>query len=405
MNPSSDFILLSFFHRLRKSAGMELDMTQYYLFLELFMKGYARDKAALLTLCKTLWLTQAKFRENFETWFEEAFKEMNDRLLPEMPIPSAKEKKPPPPKMENDAGYDEKEVATEDPDNVQKNKPPTSETRKDEKTEQAGTSADLLDVMLNFEEGTDKTAPLGKKTRNKASEKDTEFIFSDEKHLPVMPRRLGLAMQRLRLASTFRPGDQLDLPAVVRQIGKEGFITRLDYRQVSGRCQDVLFLTDHEGSMSAFETWGDFLYHSFSRHSTIDRLSRYYFHDHPTAVKNNFGTDTFKLFSNTSHTTSVLAEQVLTKASDKSTWLVIFSDAGAYEPAPDSETLKHWLRFLKMAQQQVAAVTWINPLPQRRWESSMADYLSFFVKMVPFDLEGMRQAIKCANNANRNRTS
>ena len=87
MGKLPEFILLPFFNRLRKSTGMELDMTQYYLFLELFMKGHARDKDSLLTLCKTLWLTQAKFRDSFERWFEEAYQGLNDCWLPELQVP------------------------------------------------------------------------------------------------------------------------------------------------------------------------------------------------------------------------------------------------------------------------------------------------------------------------------
>lgn len=406
MNPFLDFILLPFFHRLRKSSGMELDMTQYYLFLDLFMKGYGKDKASLLTLCKTLWLSQAKFRNTFDLWFDEAFKEINGQWLPETITPSLEEEI-----KQEDRPVEEQSISQ--PESVEK---PKESIKPVEKEKEPGNieaevaeikefGQNLLDIVLNFEEGIGKRAPVDKKLDGRPSEKDTVFIFSDEKHLPVMSRRLGHALQKLRMTETLLMSDQLDISAIVRQFGKERSITRLDKKEVSSSNQNVLLLTDHEGSMSAFEAWGDFLFRSLEEHVAIDHINRFYFHNHPNVTKNNFGADTFKLFSNTNHTASMLAEQVFSKANGKSTWLIIFSDAGAYEKGIDSETLQYWGQFLEIARRQVAAITWINPLPKHRWNGNMAGYLSFLVKMIPFNLEGMKQAIKWANHANRNRTS
>ncbi len=406
MTSATDSILLTFFNRLRKSAGMELDMTQYHLFLELFMKGYGRDYDSLLNLCKTLWLTQARYKDSFKTWFDEAWGDLNKHWLPEA-VSLPENERPevePKPIPDKSAEREDGEKPTTDATQVETEKTKDNllepEKPKEDVTEKKEPSMNLMDVMLNFDEGGSKSAPSGKGQNGKPSEKDTAFIFSDEKHLPVQPRRLGHALQKLRMTETFRTGEQLDMPCVVRQFGKERFLHQLDYERVNSSSQNVLLLTDHEGSMSAFETWGEFLYRSLGKHPSIERIERYYFHDHPTAVGNSF-----KLFTNPNHTASLPAGQVLAKASDKFTWLIIFSDAGAYEPGLDAETLQYWWRFLEMTQRQVAAITWLNPLPERRWEGNMAGYLSFLVKMVPFHLEGVRQAIKWANNANRNRTA
>lgn len=415
MTVSNDYILLPFFNRLRKSAGMELDMTQYFLFLELFMQGYGKDKPALKTLCKTLWLTQAKFRDSFEQWFDEAYKEMEMQWLPATIGATEKEVTKEEPKLPSDTiGSDQKEEKKQE-DNLLKPDVPPAETPQisdkpdqdgpDDQMENRQVTSDLTEIMLNFDERGGKAGLSGKKQGGKLSEKDTAFIFSDEKHLPIPPRRWGHALQKLRMTHRFRTGHQLDIAAMVGQLGRERFLTQIDYERVGASSQNVLLLTDHEGSMSAFEAWGDFLYDSLAEHPGIEQIKRYYFHDHPVAAKDRYGADSFKLFNNPSHTASTMAGQLFSKANEKSTWLIIFGDAGVYEAGLDAESLQHWWQFLEIARRHVAAITWFNPLHMRRWEGTLAGYLSFLVKMLPFDPDGAKKSIKLANNANRNRTS
>lgn len=406
----SKLILFSFFDRLRKLEGLELDMTQYFLFLDLFTRGFAKEKAALLHLCKTLWLTRSKFRENFEEFFEEEFQNLERQWLPVHKTGLN------PNSSKNDQMLIETSNSTI-PENLTdttktsispKDKNPIShqiEKEDQSKSAKRNISQNLMEVFLNFGEGGSKSPLTGSKSDEMPSEKATTFLFSEEKHLPIQMRRLGQILLKLQMFQNTHWGDQLDLPAIVRQFGKDGFITQLNFEKISKNCHQAIFLTDHEGSMAAFELWGDFLFRILTHHPAFERVDRYYFHDSPAKVINKYGMETFKLFTNSSHTISTHADQIFNLADPRSTWLIIFSDGGAYKQELDHEGLLIWWQFLGMASKQVSAVTWLNPLPKDRWEGSMAGYLSHIAPMVSFDHKGIRLAVKKANHANRNRTT
>ncbi|MCB9052326.1 MAG: hypothetical protein H6556_23065 [Lewinellaceae bacterium] len=64
-------IFYRFFQRLRQEVGIELDARQYRNFLHCLLLGTVKDKADMLELCKTMWLTRPQFRPRFEEIFEE----------------------------------------------------------------------------------------------------------------------------------------------------------------------------------------------------------------------------------------------------------------------------------------------------------------------------------------------
>lgn len=418
MKTASDSIWLDFFLRLRKSAGMELDMTQYYLFLELFIKGNSSsptkswDYESLLNLCRTLWLTHSKYADVFKTWFDEALDEIIGRWLPEFVEPDpqidkVEEKTGSEGRSDVDKKLENEQTKTGDESKIDQAKTKSDDKAIEESANPKGTSSplNLFDISLNFEESSRSSHAAGKTTVSKTSEKDTEFIFSDDKHLPIPTRRLGHALQKLRMQDLRISSDVLNMNGIVQQYGQQRFVGSLEYEKESVSSQSIVLLTDHEGSMSSFEPWGNYLHRQFEEHPSVDKLERLYFHNCPNGTKNSYGSNTFKLFTNRSHTASILAEQLIGKVKNQCTWLVIFSDAGAYDRGVDAEVIRDWWEFIVMVKPHVNAITWINPLPEGRWMGTTGGTLSLLVKMVPFNLEGMRQAIKWANNANRNRTS
>ena len=402
--PAADFILLPFFNRLRQSAGMALDMTQYHLFLELFMKGYAKDEAGLLLLCKTLWLSKLEYETTFTAWFWEAIAELKGHWLPEIasqdttqsigaqmaPVkPKVVDAPPTPKSTPQERGETQKTPALT-------SEKPDSETSDTEKP-----TLDLMEVVLNFEEGSGQSS--ARRTANEQpSEKDTVFLFSDEKHFPITPRRLGHALQKLRMNWHYRDNDALDVATLSQQLGKARFVTDLAYLKEGFSNQKVLLLTDHAGPMNAFEPWGDFLFRTLSESPAIRQVERYYFHRYPSAATHASDTETFKLFANANHTASFSLAKILAKAGDD-TWFIVFSDGGIYPSDNNDEALQHWWRFLALVRPKISAITWFNPFPAHRWKGTAAEYLSFLVKMAPFNPEGLKQGIKWANHAHRNR--
>lgn len=395
------YILYDFFDRLRQSDGMELDMTQYFLFLELFLNGKVRTKAEVLNLCKTMWLTKKRHRLRFEQWFEEAWNAMDKKWSQDF-LTQSRQTRP------TDVTEDDKRTNTPAHQNVPHEHLPDQKKTKDTngkipslpetKTEMAD---DLFNIVLNFDEESGQGIGQRKTDHQQLSEKATSFIFSDEKHLPIMPRRMGQALQKLRMTQQRIITDQLDLPKMMQEYGKNQSIDHFEYLDQQVNFQNVILLSDHEDSMIAFEEWGDFLYQSFKKHPTIGRVERYYFHDYPTSQNNQYGNQTFKLFDNVQHTSSTLLETILEKANVKSTWLVILSDAGVYDTQMNTTALTAWMEFFNRIEKNIGAITWFNPFPEKRWEGTMAAYLSLYVKMVPFNLKGLKQAINQVNHANR----
>ncbi|WP_421800007.1 hypothetical protein [Haliscomenobacter sp.] len=401
------FILLPFFNRLRESAGMELDMNQYFLFLELFIKGHAKDEPALLNLCKTLWLTKLEYKDIFEHWFKEAVKDLREQWLPSAGIESEPENEANTNKDDQKGKQGEKDEATK-PREDQKAQEPNRGKEPSKKPitegEKPEPSLSLTDILLNFEEGKGKAATRGKKTPQEISEKNSTFIFSDDKHLPIAPRRMGHLLQKLQMNQSYRPGDQLDVAAMVDTFGKFRYVDTLHYKLQRVSEQKVILLSDHQGSMAAFESWGDYLFRVFTDHPAIKSVERYFFHDFPSAVEDDNGSKTLKFYTNPEHTSAFTLERILGNQAAP-IWLVIFSDAGVYQPTLDHESLQHWMDFFDAIAKRGVTVSWFNPLPKRRWAGSLANYLSLMVKMEAFNPEGTRSAIKWANHANRNRKS
>ena len=62
-----------FFQRLRSELGIELDTTQYAAFWEVVLSTPSRidNWAALLDLCKILWLTKPEYEASFNQLFKE----------------------------------------------------------------------------------------------------------------------------------------------------------------------------------------------------------------------------------------------------------------------------------------------------------------------------------------------
>ena len=389
---------LRFFHRLRELAGLELDMNQYFLFLELFMLGHGIDRSSLETLCKTLWLTKTKYRDTFEKWFDEAYRELRRQWLPDTLSKSKEERR----LSESQNLLDEngeKKILPPDSNQLEF-KIPKLKKIDEERPGKNEIISGMTEILLNFEEGKGISNLASRQVEKNISEKRSVYIFSPEKILPVNSRQLKHALHRLSLSQKHIISNRLDIKGIVKQISKEQLLSDIIYEQVVGGNQNVVLLTDHLGSMAAFEHWGNFLYQSLKQCQNIAHIDRYYFHDYPSINRNSYDGETFKLYFDVGHTVSRSVEKVFHNLNNKVTWLIIFSDAGAYESILDSECLSNWMIFLELIRKKVKAVTWINPLPEQRWEGTMGDSLSFLVPMVPFNIEGIKKAIKLASNAN-----
>lgn len=403
MNFSSlDFVMRPFFDRLRKSTGIELDFSQYLIFLDLFVAGYAKNKDELYLLCKTLWLTKSEYSGVFKVWFEEAIEDLEMKWLPVGNSFFSNEKEHHP-KLENNNGNNNTSL-NENGSSVKDQPSAPLPALENNSTQSDSPKTNFVEVILSFEEGIGQSTSLNNNIDDKPSAKDTGFLFSNEKHFPIASRQLGHALRKLKMNCNYQKSNDLDIEALANHFGKNQFIGEFIYQKKRFSKQKVIVLTDHGGPMSPFEGWGDFLFQELAQSPNISKIDRYYFHRYPGTIKHSSGIESFKLFSNENHTSSLSLEKILSNVGDD-TWILIFSQAGIYNSPANSATLQYWWFFLETAKRKVAAITWFNPLPVKRWEGSISDNLSSIVKMVPFDLEGVKQSIKYANYANRTRFS
>ncbi len=397
---NTNLFFYSFFDRLRKSAGIQLDLTQYYLFLELFIQGHVTSKETLRNtvpkeilrnLCKTLWLMERRYEAAFDALFDEAF----DQELPRIDIERIDEPNP-----DHTHGYKPSEPSIEGKDSTETSLPPKDlkpERHKEKPPEEPPTS-NLLEVFLNFEEATNQGVSVKSSKSEDYSVKRSDYTYSDDKHLPISPRRAQRLLTKLRLTQLTIAGSELDIQGLVNQRAQEKFIHKILYTQESVSVQNVILLADHLRNMTAFENWESFLHDLLSSAPNIETIQRFYFYSFPVIDEEK---QEFIFFKNKNHTTPQNFGHLLNKINRKSTLVLIFSDAGTYHSTIDFEYVQKWKLFLDVLESKKILTLWLNPLPRDRWEkfSNTASLMSQLVKMFPFDQNGFAEAIKHANYA------
>ncbi|MEO1419292.1 MAG: hypothetical protein AAFW00_28825 [Bacteroidota bacterium] len=377
--------------------------------MELFLRGYAKDEKELLNLCKTLWLPRKKQKKKFELWFQQAFAEAEFHWLDiQVELLEEDEKKGSnssttsegnsKQNLESELGPSQDKLTQEKAGNDQESSP--SSNQLDEKFSRTSDSPQMKDIILNFEEEDGNRAKLlPEEERKKYSQK--RYIYNSIKHQPLSNRRLERALQKLCLKQGKAPTQTLNIPLMVEQFARNHYTLQLAFEQKDISTQQVILLTEHKGSMTPFETWGDTLHRAFLDSKGIHTVHRYYFHRFPLIDNQLDNPLKMQLFTNPDHTQTHTVRQLFQKASQDATWLVIYGEGGVNESPSSSEQLKHWEDFLEIAKNHMSAISWINPYPESRWKGTNAKYMSFMVHMHPYNLQGIQSAISLANHANR----
>lgn len=361
--PKPSALFYDFFQALR-SRGWELGWEQYELFMRGFILSKFESKDQLLNFCKTVWLFRPELREEFEQLFEYYYTKVPAQFLVE-------KKEMPPPNATNPDG----EVL-----------PPTEQTLSNFKDQPTSTSTpqpthtipsapdfnkETVDISLNIDTGSGNKIEVG--STQLPSAKTVTFLFSEQKHLPFTVRKAAQTVRKLRVPTQKRLTNTLDVPALVQQVAREGMVSKLIYQRESIGVQQIIWLSDHGGSMLPFEPWEKQLLDIVRNTPNIRQTDQYFFHDYPSPED-----DDFKLFTNRGHTEIKTLSSIL-KVSNKHTAIIIFSDGGAARRRFDSERLQVFLPLINTLKNTTQRLVWLNPV--RQTQGTMADYLSFLVSV------------------------
>ena len=377
-----------FFHRLKKEVGIELDGGQYEAFLTCWLRKPDLDKAGLLYLCETLWLTRAEFRAPFARLFEEQFA-LAERYF------AASENREADGMVENEPSAVEpaKEIEKA-PETLRADPNPFDPTGGEAKESGAGlTLSDPIqpivdqsswsEISLRVKDSSQGNHGGGGEVTKPAD--PSNFIFLPEKALPFPVRKTTQMWRKVATHFVEQPTDRLDVSALVRQRIRDGVVHRLEYETEKVEHQPIVWLSDHEGSMNPFQAWEKLLLRAVTNAPSTSgarlhgpTFDRYFFHDSPVI---NDKSDDFRMFVNRSHT-EVIDWTAARKQRkwDKHTLVVIYSDAAAAHRKLDFERVKTFYEVCHIIRLTTPRLLWINPV--RQTEETSAQYIAYFVEMI-----------------------
>jgi uncharacterized protein len=209
-------------------------------------------------------------------------------------------------------------------------------------------------------------------------EEETEF----QTYWPVSRRYMVYSWRYLRRLVADGPEDVLDVTETVEQAAKQGFFLQPVYRRRETNHVHLLLLIDQEGSMTPFHRFTRELVETAQYESDIERVDVGYFHNTPAE----------SIYQDPHLTEPVPLKKVLSQC-DSETRVLIVSDAGAARGYRRMERVRAVTKVLFEIKQHTNLIAWLNPMPQKRWDSTSAKILSYSVPMFPMNQEGLSQAI------------
>lgn len=383
-------IFYRFFQRLRQEVGIELDGRQYRNFLHCLLLGTVKDKADLLELCKTMWLTRPQFRARFEELFEEAYAELPqywNHFLEEAHASSLKAK--PQPAEERPAKGQEKKAPPQPQPEPQPQPGPQPEPQPQPSPEKTST---WQEVELLFDESGEGGAAVQQEERELPSQLETPFLFSEQKYLPFQQRRAKQSWRRLKQQSFRQPTDEVDVQATVRALARNGFFHELVFETRKVSRQHFVVLLDHGGSMAPHHHLFGFFIQGLRESTHYTEIETYYFTNYPPYKSGPSGLPEYRFFTNREHTASVSLSGLLA-GWEKNTVVLFLSDAGAAHEGMNPDRVQVTMELLNRLEGKVEHVLWFNPLPRRFWRGSAGEVFSGVVPMLECTEAGIAEAV------------
>ncbi|MGK7928123.1 MAG: VWA containing CoxE family protein [Spirulina sp.] len=346
MNPGDFYsIVTQLFHRLRRDFN--LGMREYFVALEAVEGGWGNTREELQETLQLLWCKSPSDRAQLEMiWEELAIAE----TTPES----------------QDSQSDRELVSPSSTSEMRSPDPPQT-----------------IQPILPQPQTAPELAPLAfQPPAFRPVEYTEESNF--ETYWPVSRRSMAYLWRYLRRFVPQGIPDVLDVATTVEKASKQGYFLAPVYRQSRQNLAQLLLLVDRNGSMVPFHYLARDLVETAQYESTLDRdrVTAVYFHNVPAE----------KVYRDIFLTRPVAFAEVLGQC-DRSTSVLIISDAGAARGYRRLSRIRATTRVLRQIRRYTEAVAWLNPMPSDRWEGTSAQVLMHLVQMFALDEEGLSQAI------------
>ena len=219
----------------------------------------------------------------------------------------------------------------------------------------------------------------------------TRYALMD-KCVPISCRQMQQGWRRLRQRIREGASVELDLETTIRNIERKGMLLKLAHVPCRINRAELLLLIDNSESMVPFNSSSYQLAETAIHGGCLGRVNVYYFC--------NLRNDNSELFSHSFPERRATFQDVLACFHLQRTSIMIFSDAGAARGHLNTNRISETKHFLDWLKQKVHNITWLNPVPCSRWNSTTAGKIAEFVPMFQFDYRGFQDAINVLQGKN-----
>jgi hypothetical protein len=190
----------------------------------------------------------------------------------------------------------------------------------------------------------------------------TIYLHTDE-YFPVTRRQMGVAWQYLRRKEKGGLTNEINLPATIQKVAKEGlFLYPVMQFAAINRADNLIFFADTRGAMAPFHEFTRRLIHTAKNEGGQIKAPVYYFQNYPSGF----------VYKQENLSDPIKVSETLLKTNRNATLAIIISDAGAAlsDFADESQRAQYTTNvtlFLGQLREQVAHIIWLNPMPEHRW--------------------------------------
>lgn len=205
--------------------------------------------------------------------------------------------------------------------------------------------------------------------------------------LPVNRRSMAYGWRTLRRLRADGRLDVVDVPATIEQAARQGFYVAPVFKRRATNHARLLLLIDRDGSMVPFHRFSRDLVQTAQEDCDLDEI-----HLQEIQVAYFYNVPQEYVYAD-EHLTKPIELQPLLKWCDRETSVLIVSDGGAARGNRRIERIRATTKFLANLRTYTNLVSWLNPVPQERWESTSAELLAYIVPMEVMNEDGFKIAI------------